>query len=254
MKNAVLFLLICVLPLSFLAAQKRSITDIYPGLDGEQLSQVFSEEGLLMHSERSSPLTLYPQGLDQRFAEILSGHNPLFTVETLMLIPNSKDNLDIYNALNDIRALKGRLYHSATRNEDIPLFEEAVRIESQKNTNPVADPPHDAAAVPLHETVYIRLKDANFGNSYYRADMYLEDRGILYSLVNFKNLNFLFIPVIKEEKFLAQFYFEPVHEGIMIYGFAGADVAGLIANRIDIPSAVRKRVKVIIDWVKDGLD
>ncbi|MDR1654808.1 MAG: hypothetical protein LBR96_02325 [Treponema sp.] len=253
MKNAALLLLIVVLPVSFLPAQKRSITDIYPGLDGEQLSQVFSEEGLLMYSERSSPLRLYPQGLDRRFEEILSKNNPLFQVETLTLIPNSKNNLDIYNALNDIRALKGRIYHSATRNEDIPLFEEAARIESPKNTSPVADPP-PVETVPPHETVYICLKDANFGNSYYRADMYLEDLGILYSLVNFRNLSFLFIPVIKEEKFLAQFYFEPVHEGIMIYGFAGADVAGFIANRIDIPSAVRKRVKVIIDWVKDGLN
>ncbi|MDR2303557.1 MAG: hypothetical protein LBE10_03105, partial [Treponema sp.] len=221
--------------------------------DGDQLAQVSSEEGLLVYSERSSPLRLYPQGLDPRFAEILSKNNPLFQVETLMLISNSKNNSDIYNALNDIRALKGRIYHSATRDEDIPLFEEATRIESPKNPNPVADPPY-AAAVPPHETIYIRLKDANFGNSYYQADMYLEDRGILYSLVNFKKLSFLFIPVIKEEKFLAQFYFEPVHEGIMIYGFAGADAAGFIANRVDIPSAVRKRVKVIIDWVKDGLN
>jgi hypothetical protein len=245
-------MLIAVLPVSFLAAQKRSIKDIYPGLDGKQLAQVFSEEGLLMYSERSSPLRLYPPGLDPRFAEILSKKNPLFQVETLMLISNPKDNLDIYNALNDIRALKGRIYHSATRDEDIPLFEEATRIASPGKTNAVADPPR-AAAVPSQETVYIRLKDANFGNSYYRADMYLEDRGILYSLVNYKNLTFLFIPVIKENKFLAQFYFEPVDEGIMIYGFAGADVGGLVANKVDIPSAVRKRVKVIIDWVKDGL-
>jgi hypothetical protein len=63
----------------------------------------------------------------------------------------------------------------------------------------------------------------------------------------------MFIPVIKEEKFTAQLYFEVIKEGILIYGLAGAEVSDLISTRIDMPSAIRKRLEVIISWVTVGL-
>jgi hypothetical protein len=83
--------------------------------------------------------------------------------------------------------------------------------------------------------------------------MSLNQYGFLYTLANYKDMTYLFIPVIKEEKFIAQFYFEPVAEGILIYSIAGADVSDFISSKINMPSAIRKRLEVILSWIVDGI-
>jgi hypothetical protein len=83
--------------------------------------------------------------------------------------------------------------------------------------------------------------------------MVLDQRGLRYSLSNNKSLTYFLIPVIKEEKFTAQLYFEPIQEGILIYGLAGADVSNFVSSRIDMASAISKRLAVIISWVADEI-
>jgi hypothetical protein len=176
-------------------------------------------------------------------------------VESLLVVPleNRKINLlDVYNALGNIRGLKGRLYRSHTRDEEVPLFEDATRLESAGKANPIPDP-GPASRLPDSETIYIRLKDVNFGNSHYRGDMSLDEFGLRYRLSNNKNLTYLFIPVIREEKFTAQLYFEIIEEGVLVYSIAGADVSGFVSSRINMPSAISKRLAVIISWVADGI-
>jgi len=99
----------------------------------------------------------------------------------------------------------------------------------------------------------MRLKDANFGNSYYRGDIALFRNGLRYSLTNNKNISYFFITVIKEEKFTVQLYFEVIAEGILIYSLAGTDVSDFISSRIDMPSAINKRLAVIISWAAEGI-
>jgi hypothetical protein len=194
-------------------------------------------------------------------AGIVEERKPAFLVESLLVIPYpahwdgapaAGELLPVYNALGKIRNLEGRVYRSFTRGAEVPLFEEATRIAGPKKTSPLPDPT-PAGSVPDGETFYIRLKDANFGNSFYRADIERQGPGLLYSLTNFRNLTYLFIPVIKEEKFFARLYFELLAEGILVYSIAGADVSDFVAARIDMPSAIRKRLEVITGWVIDGI-
>jgi hypothetical protein len=58
---------------------------------------------------------------------------------------------------------------------------------------------------------------------------------------------------MKEEKFAAVLYMEPLIEGMLLYGMAGADASDFVSNRIDIPSAIRKRLAVFTGWIRDGL-
>jgi len=180
---------------------------------------------------------------------------PAYLAESLLVIPYSGrtlTRLDAYTALGKIRDLKGRLYHSHTRNAEIPLFEDATRIESAKKTNPIPDP-QPAKELPSSETVYIRLKDVNFGNTYYRGDVSVSPYGITYNLTNFNNLTYLFFTVMKEEGFTAILYMEPLTEGMLVYSIAGAGASDYIANRINIPSAIEKRLAVFIGWISDGI-
>jgi hypothetical protein len=236
-------------------SQTRSFQSLYPEMNEEDKARVYSAEGLLISESGSALRLLPPAGIN--IAGPVMRRNPSVVVESLMVIPYSRPSLSllhVYNALGRVSRLKGRLYHSATRNQDIPLFEDATRIRiiSTSRTQNISDPP-DAATVPGSETVYIRLKDVNFGNSYYQADISTDRRGLLYSLFNFRSLSYGIIPVIREDRFIAQLYIEPISDGFLVYSTAAANVSDFIASKVHIPSAIEKRLAVIIDWLAEGL-
>jgi len=245
------------LTLSSLAAQ-RSFNQIFPEIPSATREAAFSGEGFYKSTKKIQPSTLVgssQSAIDPQIVETILLKQPGFLVESILVIPGKTGQyslLDVYNALGKIRGLKGRLYHSATRNEDVPLFEDVTRIESAQKNNPTPDPA-PALRVPPSETIYMRLKDVNFGNTYYRGNMTLAPHGLRYSLSNNRNITYFFIPVIREERFNVQLYFEPITEGVLIYALAGADVSDFVASRVDMPSAISKRLAVIISWVAEGI-
>jgi hypothetical protein len=256
MLRTAVVLLLWALPALSLSAQNRLFNDLFPDLNEPQRARVFSADGFIVSNEISAGLQFRPSpNLGVSIAGPVLERAPAFIVESLLVIPrgnNPDPLLTAYNALGQVRNLKGRLYHSSTQDEDLPLFEEATRIEGPRKTSAIPDPP-GARFLPSSETVYIRLKDRNFGNSYYRSDITVNQRGLLYRLTNFRNLSYGIIPVIREDKFITQLYIEPIAEGLMIYSVSGADVSNFIASRVNIPSAIRKRVEVIIDWLVEGI-
>ncbi|MDR0289785.1 MAG: hypothetical protein LBI06_02505 [Treponema sp.] len=237
---------------------ERSFDEIFPGLPLAVRAEAFSGEGYLRSSQRADPSILASSSrsaIDPQIINAVLQKQPGYLVESILVIPGRPGEyslLKVYNALGKIRGLRGRLYHSHTRDETVPLFEEVTRIESARRNNPIEDPP-PAARIPNSETIYMRFKDINFGNTYYRGEMALARRGLRYSLSNFRNMTYFFVPVIKEEMFNVQLYFEPISEGILIYTLAGADVSDLIATRADMASAISKRLAVIIGWVAEGI-
>jgi hypothetical protein len=253
-RTFLLSLLCCTACLVF--GQRRSFDDLFPGFDPRQKAQAFS--GVITETRDSDfALRLAPAG--EPGAKIaglaLEDIRPVCLVESLTVIPYLNaplELLDLYNAMGQIRGLKGRLYHSATRDENIPLFEEADRVQGPKNLSPLPDP-EQSPTLPATDRVYIRLKDANFGNSYYQGDIAVHSGGLLYGLTNFKSLSYGFIPVIRERKFKAHFYVEPLDEGILVYSAAVAEVGNFISGMVNIPSAIRKRIEVIVGWLIDSI-
>lgn len=243
----------CLVPV-FLEA--RSFDEIFPFLGDDLKAQVFSGAGIIRALKKNETLTLLPapsSGIDLP-SKILS-EKPGYMVESLLVVPYGSRELnvlDAYNTLGNVRDLKGRLYHSFTKNAAIPLFEDATRLESDTRSKAIPDPA-PSAFLPSSETVYIRLKDVNFGNTYYRADIHTNPHGITYNLTNYKAITYVIFTVMPEEKFQANLYLEPLDEGMLVYSIAGTDVSDFIANRIDIPSAISKRLAVFVDWVSDGI-
>lgn len=231
----------------------RSFDDIFPDLDSEARRQSFSSGGYLV-SHRDNRQTLRSPDIDPFVRSGVTRMTPTVTVECLLVIPYSSgplDSIGIYNGIRRIQALGGRLYHSETRGADIPLFENVTRLKGAKGSA-VEDPPPQSG-LPDSETIYIRMKDANFGNSYYQADIKKNISGFTYTLFNNRDLTYFVIPIIKSGCFVAQFYFEPINEGVLVYCVSGAEVSGLIASQVDMPSAIRKRLEVILDWVVEGI-
>jgi hypothetical protein len=253
-----MFISIYLLFITGVFSQARSFNEIFPDIPSAVREAAFSKEGFYRSSEKPPLSALAGSGrsaIDPQIIEAVFLKQPRFLVESIVIVPgkaNEYSLLDVYNALGKIKGLKGRLYHSFTRDENVPLFEDVTRIESAKKNVPIADPPF-VSKIPPSETVYIRLKDTNFGNTYYRGDMMLVRHGLRYSLSNSRNVTYFFVPVIKEEKFVAQLYFEPIAEGILIYALAGVDVSDFVSARIDMTSAIGKRLAVIIGWVMEGI-
>ena len=243
-------------PLSADQSSLRSFEELYPHLDDSRRKMIFDAEGLMRTLSKTEVLELIPgpQTEIDIHTKIMQ-KNPAHLAEALIVVPYSGDaldRLDGYNALQKVRDLKGHFYRSHRRGAGVPLFEDATRLDNSKMSVPVPDPP-PALTLPQSETMYIRLKDANFGNTYYRADFSLSTHGISYDLTNYKKISFLFFTVLKEGNFTALMYMEPLLEGMMIYVVAGADVSDFIASKVSVPSAIAKRGKVFIEWVRDNL-
>jgi len=239
-------------------AQLRSFNDIFPNISEDSRSLVFETSGYIRSSRRTDGFVILggnSSQLDPQIVNNVLSKNPGYLVESISVVSGRSGAvslLDVYNAISNIRGLRGRLYNSYSRNEAVPLFEEATRIVSERQTTAIPDPA-PVSALPLTETVYIRLKDANFGNTYYRGEMALVQNGLRYTLFNFRSMNYLFVPVIREGKFIAQLYFEPIHEGVLIYSLAGTEISDFFASKIDIDSAISKRLGVITSWASDGI-
>ena len=255
-----LFILFCLFtfltPVTLGADNLRSFNEIFPGFREDWKRETFSAEGLVRTLDKNVAPEIIParnSGIDIHSAVMRS--KPSFITESLLVVPYTGSipgKLEAYNALSKIRDLKGRLYPSTTRQANVALFEEATRIESPKKTTAIPDPP-PARELPLSETVYIRLKDTNFGNSYYQGNFSATTHGVTYYLTNFRNITYLLFTVMKAETFSAVLYMEPLTEGMLIYSMAGADASNFVSNRIDVPSAIGKRLAVFIGWINDGL-
>jgi hypothetical protein len=236
-------------------SQTRSFDVLFPNLSQAERARAFTPGGLVMSSRDQNPRIMPAPGAGIDIATAVVNRNLSFLTESLLVIPINREvsRLNIYNALGNIQGLRGRVYHSYRRDNYIPLFEEANRIADARRTAAIPDPPR-ASAVPMSETVYIRLRDVNFGNSFYRAEIRTTHHGLLYSLSNFRALTYLFVPVIREDRFVAQLYFEVLEEGVLVYSIAGTDVSDFVARQINIPSAIQKRLEVIIQWVVEGIE
>ncbi|MDR2517508.1 MAG: hypothetical protein LBC88_09050 [Spirochaetaceae bacterium] len=238
-----------------LYAENRSFASLFPGMDEETRTAVFSEEGWLRVVEYGA-LSHFESSLPEEtgFEREIAGRAPRFLVESISVIPVDRavSLLDIYNSLGNVRNLRGREYHSFTRDRYVPLFEDATRIESPARRRAIADPA-PAAELPPSDTIYMNLKDNNFGPCFYRADFTALEHGVLYQLTNFKTISYLVVPVMRENTFFTRFYIEPLQEGVLIYCAAGADVSDFVAARVSIPSAIEKRLFVIRLWITDGL-
>ena len=241
------------------APEKRSFNDIFPEITPAVRQAIFSNEGYSDSAEnfpRSSLISSSQgSGIDLQIIDSIFAKKPGFLAESIKVVPGAEGGyslLDVYNALGNIRGLKGRLYNSFTRNEKVVLFEEATRIESARKNTPVADPPL-ASRIPVSETVYMRFKDVNFGNSFYRGDIALFQRGLRYSLTNNKNINYYIITVMKEEHFTVELYFEVISEGVLIYSLASANVSHFVSSKIRMASAIEKRLAVIISWAAEEI-
>lgn len=254
MRRNFFFFLLVLGPVFYPAAQQRSVRDIFPAIRTAQLNEAFSSDGYLYSGTAAENLTLNPRtGESLQIAKTSLG-KPGFFVEALRIVPRRGVSLvQVYNSLQRIRLLKKQLYHSATRDRYIPLFSDAVRIEGPGRLRSFLPDPFPVSRAPFRNLMYVRLTDANFGHCYYDILLSTDSRAVLCKIQNFKSVTFGPIPVMRERTFTALLYIEPVEEGLAVYCLAGAEVSDFIAKHVNISSALKKRLDVIVAWILDGL-
>ena len=234
--------------------ETRSFDAIFPNFSQSQRSKIFSEGGLKHSFEKGDAPILIPDpdsGID--LLSSVMKKNPSHIIEVLLVAPYNEielDMLDIYNALGRIENMKDQSIPWNGR--DVNLFVESTRLESAQNRKPISDPPL-ADTLPYSETMYLRLKEASFGNLFVRGDVSISLYGITYSMTNFTDVRFFLIPVMKAERFSAIIYLEPVKEGVLIYSMSGIYLPGFIADSINLTPNINRRITVLINWITDNL-
>lgn len=233
------------------SGQLRSFDEVFPELSGIAKASAFSQEGFIQSIKRNDTSVFSRSKLDSAIVAPITQQNYGLMVEVIAVIQNNADITAIYNAAGTIDSLNGRIYRTAS-GDYFYLFEEINRIASASRLVPLPDPPFVTAA-PERSTMYLRVKDLNFGYGYYRADIAVQQQSIVCHLSNFRTLYYYFVPVLPENSFAAQIYFEPITEGILIYGLTGAAIPDIAASLINIPSSLEKRMEALITWFSDGL-
>jgi hypothetical protein len=232
----------------------RSIDTIFPNFSRRQRTMAMSGEGLRYFFVKDESPALIPNpdlGIDL-FGSVMR-KNPSHLIEALVVVPYNErelDLLDTYNALGRIEKIKD---HSVPLNgSDFYVFTESTRIESARNRRAVPDP-LPAVMLPFSETMYLRLREINFGNLFIRADISISMYGITYSMTNFAAVRYFLVPIMGVERFITIIYLEPVKEGILIYSMTGFYLPGFIADRVNLTPNINRRIEIFINWITDGL-
>ncbi|GHU36592.1 hypothetical protein FACS1894172_19590 [Spirochaetia bacterium] len=236
-------------------ATPRRFDVIFPRLSAEQRDEVFSSQGLVNFTRRPVSLQYLPTSqLDKSIGEPVQQKNPSIIVEVLTVIPDTTiDFLKVYNTVSNIRNLSDPNYYAITVNSvKRGLFLEASRIQNASRKVDIPDPPR-APKVPVQETLYIRLKEKNFGNNFFRIDISATSRQFLYTITNVSAMSFLVLPIIWSGNISIQLYFERVTEGMMVYSIAGAEIAEFFFSMFDVPTMLKNRTRSIMRWVTRGL-
>ena len=234
--------------------ETRSFDAIFPDFSRRQRIMAMGNTGL-RHSflKDESPSLIPNPDLEIDLLGSIMKKNPSHLIEALVLVPYGEkefDLLDIYNALGRIEKIKD--YPAVVNGNDLYIFTESTRIEGVRNRKAVPDPA-PAVTLPFSQTMYLRLKEINFGNLFIRADVSISIYGITYSMTNFTDVRYYLVPIMKAEKFITIIYLEPVKEGVLIYSMTGFYLPGFIADRVNLTSNINRRIAIFINWITDGL-
>jgi len=234
--------------------QIRSFDAVFPGFSREQKATAMGGIGIRNFFVRGESPTLVPNpdsGID--LLERVMEKDPSHLIEGLLVVPyngQESDLLEVYNAVGRIEDIKN--YSTRVNGRDFYAITESTRIESARNRRDIPDPP-PAVRLPFSQTMYLRIKDVDFGNLFLRADLSISLYGMTYRMTNFADIRFFLIPVMRAERFNTVIYLEPVEEGILIYCVCGFYMPGFIANMINLTSTINTRVTILTNWVIDSL-
>jgi hypothetical protein len=239
-----------------------NFNSIFPNIPADTEKAAFSEAGysntMELAADKTYTFTLSPpENSGREIIKRICEKEPRYIIESLMVIPYTNNKIitsvDIYNALGKTKNLQGRMYNSHVRGRYVPLFEYVSRINNLHDKNPIGDPP-PTTLIPVHEEIYFRVKDINFGNCYYKSELSFTSPSISYYLRNIEDISFYLFTVIKKENLNIYFYIEPIDEGLLLYAITGIEAEKFAASYVSIPSAAKKRFDVIKGWIVDNIN
>jgi hypothetical protein len=215
---------------------------------------VFSDGGLKYFYEKDDIPALAPapdSGIDL-LSSVMS-KKPSHIIEAMVVVPYNErelDILDIYNALREIGNIQD--HPLSINGTDYIILEETTRLENARSRKSIPDPP-PVKMLPYSETMYLRFKDAYYGNLFIRGDVSMGLHGITYNMTNFTDVRYFLIPIIRAERLSIIIYLEPVQEGVLVYSVSGLYLPSFIADRVNLSPSINRRITVLLSWIVDSL-
>jgi len=234
--------------------ENRSLYTIFPNFTERQRRSIRNNQVIRSSFTKGETPTLVPNpDLEINLLGTILRKDPSHLIEALLVVPYNErelDLLDIYNALGRISNIKDCAV--LLRGNDYFIFTESTRIDNTRNRRAISDPA-PATFLPFSETMYLRLKEINFGNLFIRGDISISTYGITYSMTNFTDIRYFLVPLMRAERYSTIIYLEPVKEGVLIYSMTGFYLPGFIADRVNLTPNINRRIDVFIKWITEGL-
>jgi len=234
--------------------QIRSFDAVFPGLSWEQKATAMGSVGLRnFFVKGESPMLVPNPDSGINLLDRIKEKDPSHLIEALLVVPYNGQDIDlleIYNALGRIENIKD--YSAWVNGRDFYAITESSRIASASNRRDIPDPP-SAVRLPFSQTMYLRIKEVDFGNFFLRADVSIGLYGMTYRMTNFTDIRIFLIPIMRAERFNIIIYLEPVEEGILVYCVCGFYMPSFIANMVNLTSSINNRVTILTNWIIDSL-
>lgn len=172
--------------------------------------------------------------------------------EALYLIPYTEEydglNLEMYNMLRHVRKIEDVKYFSHRRDAVVNLFEDVYRTEEPSSRKSIPDDSVDV--IPPEETLYLHMKEVNFGSAHYRMNLESTEGMLKVNLVNTSVIR-KFVKVLDRENMNLQLVIIPVDEGFLIHGICALKVHNkdFIQGKLDTYSAFYRRLYALEVWI-----
>ncbi len=254
MKSAKLLtaVLIAMLSLDYLAAE--SIDSSLQGIEPEIIDLLKTDEEVFRYDYQGNGIRFLPENpFSGDTIRLVLNMEPNVLSEALYLIPYTDEikdmNLAMYNMIRQVRNIENVTYFSATRNAEVALFEDVYRVESMKNKRSVL-PDDTVDTIPETESLFLYMKEVNFGSAYYRLDLELREDVLRLNLVNTSTIR-KFVKVLDEEAMNLQLLIIPTDEGFLVHGLCTLDVHNkdFVQGLLDTYSAFYKRLYALETWI-----
>ena len=240
-KNFSTVILLCLLPLVSLAAEKP--------VEWEGIN--FLERDL--NYVKGADLSLLPDF--EKSAEIrtiMKDFDPSGSVELLYRMPRLEKGTDdqmlyILNQVSRISTMKGLEYFSGSRRDMYIYLEEAAAVDKKGSEEAVEDPRFSALpSSPELLTVY--QKDSTFGKTWYDVSLEATDKAIRLSMINTSTMRYKFFPVLRKNRLRIEMVIIPREDDLLFYGLASFKLGNTFGIEIDLDESFDHRMSALQVW------
>jgi len=229
-----------------------SLRTVLPKLTSDEIHRLLAYDLIIEdYIENSSPRLLPSGQAAMTLHESLPDRKEGTKYQTAYLIDavrfSDTDKLIFLNRLAQLDTLSGITYYSETRSRETILFDDVYVVETPGSRIP--RPVGAFSKIPKQLNLFIHIKDANFGSTWFSVSLFEKDNVFFFLIENALPMGIGPIRAFDAGDFRIAFSFNEVQEGLLVSSVSYFNPKKLASKFVDIFSAAEKRIRAISSWM-----